>query len=155
MQFGGAGNVLMKRRMVTHPHTRFDPSFGLTGGEDTEFFYRLFVSGRRLIWCDEAVVTEPVSETRLTLQWIRRRGFRSGQTYQRIFVTRYSTVQKALWFVTKAMQVLSGVIAAPVIRMVSYPAYVALTVRIASASGQLSRCFSGENFEEYSARHYQ
>lgn len=155
LQYGGAGNVMMRRSAVDADRVRFNPAFGLTGGEDTEFFYRQFLAGRRLIWCDEALVSEPVPETRLTLQWIRRRGFRGGQTYNRIFVRRYSNVGKTLWFALKTAQLISGVIAAPIIRLISYPSYVVLTVRIAAATGQLSCCFSGENFEEYNIRHYQ
>lgn len=153
-QFGGAGNM-MARRSVIDAGARFNPAFGLTGGEDTEFFYRLFLSGRRLIWCDEALVTEAVPESRLTLAWIRRRGFRDGQTYQRIFVSRYSIFRKAGWFATKVAHLLSGVVAAPLVRFISYPSYVALTVRIAAAAGQLSCLFTGKNFEEYNVRHYQ
>lgn len=154
-QFGGAGNVMARRCVIDKSGARFNPAFGLTGGEDTDFFYRLHLSGCRLIWCDEAVAVEPVPDARLTLQWIRRRGFRGGQTYQRIFVSRYSPFRKAGWFVTKTAQLLSGVVATPFLRCISYPSYVALTVRIAAAAGQLSNCFSGENFEEYSLRHYQ
>jgi succinoglycan biosynthesis protein ExoM len=155
MEFGGAGNVLGKTSTINHPVARFNPAFGLTGGEDTEFFYRLYLSGKRLVWCNEAWATEPVPDTRLTLQWIRRRGFRGGQTYRRIFVTRYSSHQKAIWFFTKLFQLVMGLLMVPILRLVSYPSYVALTVRIAAASGQLSSCFSGENFEEYNVRHYQ
>ncbi|MGZ5801376.1 MAG: glycosyltransferase [Burkholderiaceae bacterium] len=155
MEFGGAGNVLGKMSAINHPVMRFNSAFGLTGGEDTEFFYRLFLSGKRLVWCNEAWATEPVPDARLSLQWIRRRGFRGGQTYRRIFVTRYTTYQKAIWFFTKLFQLVTGILVAPIIRLVSYPSYVALTVRIAAASGQLSSCFSGENFEEYNVRRYQ
>lgn len=155
MQFGGAGNVMGKKRALEHPTVRFNPAFGLTGGEDTDFFYRLHLSGKRLVWCNEAWATEPVPDARLTLQWIRRRGFRGGQTYRRIFVARYSNFKKAVWFATKLLQLLAGILMAPVMRLLSYPSYVALTVRIAAASGQLSSCFSGENFEEYNVRHYQ
>lgn len=153
--FGATNNVMARRKILDDPHLRFDPEFGLTGGEDTDFFYRQHLAGRRLIWCDEAMVSESVPETRLTLSWIRRRGFRGGQTYQRIFVARYSALKKAAWFVFKTAQLVGGIFAAPIVRCVSYPAYVALTVRIAGASGQLSRCFSGANFEEYNRRRYQ
>jgi succinoglycan biosynthesis protein ExoM len=155
LEFGGAGNVMGKRSAIDRPVVRFNPAFGLTGGEDTDLFYRLFLSGRRLVWCNEAWATELVPDARLTLQWIRRRGYRGGQTYRRIFVTRYPAYRKALWFLTKLFQVVIGILMAPVIRLLSYPSYVALTVRIAAASGQLSSCFSGENFEEYNVRHYQ
>jgi succinoglycan biosynthesis protein ExoM len=155
MQFGGAGNVLLKRSTTAHPGTHFDPAFGLTGGEDTEYFYRQFLLKRRLIWCDEATATEAVPPARLTLKWIRRRGFRSGQNYHRIFVSRYSSYRKLSWFVQKLMQLAGGIAVAPFVRLVSHSSYVALTVRIAAASGQLSCCFSGENFEEYNIRRYQ
>jgi succinoglycan biosynthesis protein ExoM len=155
MEFGGAGNVLAKRSVIENPKARFNPAYGLTGGEDTDFFYRLFLSGRRLVWCNEAWASEPVPENRLTLQWIRRRGFRGGQTYRRIFVARYSTYRKGVWFATKLVQLTAGILMAPVVRLLSYPKYVALTVRLAAASGQLSSCFSGENFEEYNVKHYQ
>jgi succinoglycan biosynthesis protein ExoM len=155
LEFGGAGNVLGKRSAIEQPRTRFNPAFGLTGGEDTDFFYRLFLSGRRLVWCNEGWASEPVPEARLTLQWIRRRGFRDGQTYHRIFVAQYSIVRRMIWFVTKIFQLVSGILMAPFMRLLSYPSYVALTVKIAAASGQLSSCFSGENFEEYNVKHYQ
>ncbi len=155
MEFGGAGNVMGKRSALEHPTMRFNPAFGLTGGEDTDLFYRLHLSGKRLVWCNEAWAIEPVPDARLTLQWIRRRGFRGGQTYRRIFVARYSNFKKAVWFATKLLQLVLGILMAPVIRLLSYPSYVALTVRIAAASGQLSSCFSGEHFEEYNVRHYQ
>jgi succinoglycan biosynthesis protein ExoM len=153
LQFGGAGNMLARRAIAEH--ARFDPSFGLTGGEDTEFFYRLYRTGARLVWCDEAVASEPVSPLRLTPAWLRRREFRSGQTFNRIFVSHYSSGKKAVWFVTKCTQLLGGLMAAPLMRCLSYPRYVALTARIAAASGQLAACFSGRAYEEYNARHYQ
>lgn len=155
VQFGATNNVLARRAILEDGKYRFDPAFGLTGGEDTDFFYRQHLSGRRLIWCDEAIATEPVAEARMTLTWVRRRGFRGGQTYQRIFVARYPAAKKVGWFVLKTAQLLGGVLAAPIVRCVSYPSYIALTVRIAAASGQLSRCFSGANFEEYNTRRYQ
>lgn len=155
LEFGGTNNVLLARRVIDESDERFNPAFGLTGGEDTDFFYRQFLDGRRLIWCDEALVVEPVPDARLTLQWIRRRGFRDGQTYHRIFVSRYSPLDKALWFVSKTAQLTGGLLAAPFARVVSYRSYVALTVRIAAATGQLSCWISGENFEEYNIRRYQ
>ncbi|MES2932315.1 MAG: glycosyltransferase family 2 protein [Pseudomonadota bacterium] len=155
LQVGGTNNALLRRSVLADPSARFNPAFGLTGGEDTDFFYRQFLQGHRLIWCDQAIVTEPVADSRLTLQWIRRRGFRGGQTYYRIFVSRYSSIRKVAWFGIKALQLIGGALAAPILRATSYPSYVALTVRMAGASGQLSRCFAREDFEEYNVRHYQ
>ena len=149
VKFGGAGNVMMARHVLDDDTMRFNPSFGLTGGEDTDYFYRQFLAGRSLIWCDEGLVTEPVPETRLTLRWVWQRGFRSGQIFNRVFVSRYTLTHKCLWFGTKVAQLLIGLAATPILRIFSYPSCVAMTVRVAAASGQLSRCFDGGDFEEY------
>jgi len=150
VEFGGAGNVMMAAHVFDHGQAHFNPSFGLTGGEDTDFFYRQYLVGRSLLWCDEALVIEPVPEARLTLRWVWLRGFRSGQVFNRVFVSRYSVMRKCLWFGTKLAQVLAGLAAAAVLRVFSYPSCIAMMVRVAAASGQLSRCFNGSDFEEYS-----
>lgn len=148
MQTGGAGNVMMKRVSLENMH-HFDPSFGLTGGEDTDFFYRMHLAGRRLVWCDDACVSEPVAPERVTLSWLRRREFRGGQNFMKIFVRRYPAYRKLLWFVLKCTQITGAVLALPMLRLISYPHYVALTIRVAAASGQISYCFSGKDYEEY------
>ena len=155
VEFGGAGNVLLRSDILRRVAVRFDAAFGLTGGEDTDFFYRLHLSGCKLVWCDEALASEPVAPSRLTLQWVRRRGFRGGQTYNRIFVRRYTRLRKIRWFLVKTAHLAGGLVAAPVLRLLSYPSYVALTVRIAAATGQLSACFLERGFEEYSAKRYR
>jgi succinoglycan biosynthesis protein ExoM len=149
---GGAGNVLIRRSVIDGIAQPFDPAFGLTGGEDTDFFYRMHLDGKRLIWCDEAWAKEPVAADRLSPEWLRRRGFRSGQNYFRIFVSRYAAHKMPLWFVVKTAQLAGATVALPLVRLLSYPKYIALTVRIAAASGQLSYCFSGKNYEEYRVR---
>lgn len=149
---GGAGNVLIKRSILEQERQVFDPSFGLTGGEDTDFFYRMHLAGHRLVWCDEAWAKEPVPAERLSLEWLRRRGFRSGQNYARIFISRYAPYRLPLWFATKFVQLLGAAITLPLIRLYSYSRYVSLSVRMAAAFGQLSYCFSGKYYEEYRIR---
>src|SRR4029453_12464829 len=61
----------------------FDPAFGLTGGEDGDLLGRLVQRGMRIVWCDEAVVHEPVEPSRLSLRWLLLRGLRGGQDYAR------------------------------------------------------------------------
>lgn len=149
MRTGGTGNVLMKRAVLATMQQHFNPSFGLTGGGDTDFFYRIHLAGRRLVWCNDAWATEPVASARMTLGWLRRRGFRGGQNFMKIFVRRYPAYRKPLWFALKCAQITGAVLALPLVRLISYPLYVALTVRVAAASGQLSYCFSGKDYEEY------
>lgn len=60
---------------------RFDLARGVSGGEDTEFFFRLARLGARYEMTLEAKVWEPVESSRLSYAWIRRRKFRMGQSY--------------------------------------------------------------------------
>lgn len=149
LPYGGAGNVLLRRSTLQIPSNRFNVDFGLTGGEDTDFFYRLHLQGKKLAWCQEASVFEGIPDHRISLRWLRQRGFRSGQTYQRVVISRYSGFAKLCWFISKVGQLFAALPIAAFLRFVSYPHYVGLNVRIAATMGQLSRCFSGKNFEEY------
>jgi succinoglycan biosynthesis protein ExoM len=158
MPYGGAGNVLLRRSVLAPLQQQkqapqwFDPSFGLTGGEDTDWFYRLHLAGKRLVWCNEAAASEPVPQARLQLDWARRRAFRGGQTYYRVVVRRYTRGAGALWFAAKSAQLLAGLALAPLLRLASYPAFVGLTLRLAGAAGQLSRSLVSRDYEEYHAR---
>jgi succinoglycan biosynthesis protein ExoM len=72
-------NVLMTRAAVGA--TRFNPAFGRSGGEDTTFFTELQRRGVAMTYAEDAIVTEPVTSNRLSLAWLTKRSFRSGQTY--------------------------------------------------------------------------
>jgi len=61
----------------------FDPGYGLTGGEDGDLLGRLVERGARIVWCDEAVVYEPVEASRLSLRWLLLRALRGGQDFAR------------------------------------------------------------------------
>lgn len=50
------------------PALRFDTSLRFTGGSDTEFFYRLTDLGGKLKWVADAIVTETVSDARMSTQ---------------------------------------------------------------------------------------
>ena len=73
-------NVLLRRTQAIRS-MRFDLRLGQSGGEDTEFFYRLTDAGGRIAFAPEAWVDEPVPASRTSLAWLIRRRFRSGQTY--------------------------------------------------------------------------
>lgn len=72
-------NVLFRRDAVGD--LRFDPAFGRTGGEDTSFFGALIRNGVFMAYAANAVVDEPVPPNRVTLEWLTRRAFRSGQSH--------------------------------------------------------------------------
>jgi succinoglycan biosynthesis protein ExoM len=57
----------------------FDEELGRTGGEDTDLFFRLARSGKRFVWCPDAVAHEWVEEERMDAAYMRSRLYRSGQ----------------------------------------------------------------------------
>lgn len=71
-------NVLIGRDCFASADFRFDVRLRWSGGSDTELFRRLARDGRAIVWCDEAVVEEPVPADRATVRWILRRSWRVG-----------------------------------------------------------------------------
>ena len=77
------GNVLLRGALLRDGPAPFDPGYGLTGGEDGDLLGRLVRQGARIVWCDEALVHEPVEASRLSLRWLLLRALRGGQDFAR------------------------------------------------------------------------
>ncbi|MEZ9229579.1 glycosyltransferase family 2 protein [Vibrio amylolyticus] len=78
---GGAGCTLASTKVFRDHDIKFDKSYGLSGGEDAELFYRIYKLGYRLTYCREAFVSEAIEPHRLTGSFLTKRAFRIGQTY--------------------------------------------------------------------------
>lgn len=74
-------NALLRADRVLALEGPFDEAFGHTGGEDTEMLCRFVLGGAKVVWCQEALVTEPVARARLSLRWILLRALGGGQVY--------------------------------------------------------------------------
>ena len=72
------GNVLMSRSILPECSTWFDPAFGRTGGEDTNFFKKQITCGKVFVWCDEAVVYETIMPERWKLTFHMKKYFMIG-----------------------------------------------------------------------------
>jgi succinoglycan biosynthesis protein ExoM len=72
------GNLLLRRSIFAEGEVWFDPAFGRTGGEDSDFFWRQSRTGRRFVWCDEAAAYEIVPPDRCTASYHVKRYLRSG-----------------------------------------------------------------------------
>lgn len=83
---------------------RFSNSFSLTGGSDTEFFWRLELAGSRMVWCDSAVAYEEVPAERATAKWLWRRNIRLGNVSARMLLLKGKS--KPLIFVTAIVRML-------------------------------------------------
>jgi succinoglycan biosynthesis protein ExoM len=90
------GNVVLRATLLRRYPMPFDPAYGLTGGEDGDLLTRLANSGARIVWCDEAIVNEPIVASRLSLNWLARRSLRGGQDFCRHFLAgRYARFDTA------------------------------------------------------------
>ena len=78
---GATSNALMKALWVKEKDFRFDPYFGKSGGEDTDFFHRIYKAGGKLIYDAKASVEEEVESHRLNLEYIKKQNIRIGQTH--------------------------------------------------------------------------
>lgn len=77
-------NLLLDMHVVRRLGLRFDPAFGLSGGHDSLFTRELTLSGERMVWCAEAVVTESVPAGRLSRRWVLVRSVSSGNSEVRV-----------------------------------------------------------------------
>lgn len=81
VQTGHTCNALLRWGEAPWRGERFDVARGKAGGEDTEFFFRLYHQGANFEICDRAIVRETVPPGRLSFGWLARRKYRSGQSY--------------------------------------------------------------------------
>ena len=77
-------NLLLDLAPVRRAGLRFDPAFGISGGEDELFTRRLVAAGGQIAWCAEAVVHEEVRPDRLNRRFLLLRAFSYGAIDSRI-----------------------------------------------------------------------
>jgi succinoglycan biosynthesis protein ExoM len=145
------GNALVRRALLGGT-ARFDPAFGLTGGEDGDLLSRLARDGARFVWCDEAVVQEPVEAERLSLRWLLRRALRGGQDFARHTLNgRYgeptSGVRARLFARSSSQLCIALFLAVACLPLGRHHAVFWLT-RASANLGKLS-CFWGWHYREY------
>jgi succinoglycan biosynthesis protein ExoM len=73
-------NVLL-RRSEPFASLRFNLALGQSGGEDSDYFYRLTRLGGIIAEAPDALVFEPVPQQRAAMTWLIRRKLRMGQTH--------------------------------------------------------------------------
>jgi succinoglycan biosynthesis protein ExoM len=146
------GNVLLRGALVRAEPGPFDVSYGLTTGEDADMLIRLVNRGGRIVWCDEAIVHEPIEPKRLSLKWLMQRALSGGQEFARKSISgRYGPISapgRARLFVRCCAQLLI----AAALAAASLPLGRHLSARwiiVASANfGKLS-VFWGWRYREY------
>lgn len=73
-------NVLFRRRILAELDLRFDERWALMGCEDRAFFQRIGMANYKIVWADDAVVTEWIPASRANAAWLVRRHYRVGNS---------------------------------------------------------------------------
>jgi succinoglycan biosynthesis protein ExoM len=147
------GNVLLRGIPLRAQPGPFDASYGLTTGEDADLLIRMVRAGSRIVWCDEAVVFEPVEKARLSLRWLLQRSLSGGQEFARKTLKgaygRVSFVTRAGLFARALAQLM--IAACLVILCWPFGSHRAASwlIKLCSNIGKLS-VFCGWRYEEYS-----
>lgn len=146
------GNALLRGAPLRAEPGPFDPAYGLTTGEDGDLLVRLVEKGARVLWCDEAIVTEPVESARLSLRWLLQRALSGGQEFARkTLAGRYGPISlggRAGLFAKAFAQLLVAAILAPLSLPLGRHRAVRWLVKAAANLGKIS-IFWGARYDEY------
>jgi succinoglycan biosynthesis protein ExoM len=110
------GNVLLRGGQVRAMQPPFNPRFALGSGEDSDLLVRLTQRGAKIIWCDEAIVTEPIEPKKLSLRWLLLRSESGGQDFgQKTVAGEYGAIgalQRWSFFARVLMQLCAALLLA-------------------------------------------
>lgn len=84
MPTAATNNLLLELDAVRAAGVRFDPRFGMTGGEDSMFTQQFSRAGYRIRWTNAALVVENVLPERIDRRWILMRAYRTGNSSARL-----------------------------------------------------------------------
>ncbi len=146
------GNVIVRGEPLRAEPGPFDPAYGLTTGEDADLLIRLVQKGARVIWSDEAIVTEPIEPARLSLRWLLQRSLSGGQEFARkTLAGRYGPVTLAARLqlaLRAAAQLAAATLLAPASLPLGRHRAVAWLIKASANLGKLS-VFWGWRYNEY------
>jgi glycosyltransferase involved in cell wall biosynthesis len=149
----GSGNVIFTRACFENTAKPcFDPAFGLSGGEDSDFLERLRRQGKRFAWCDEAVVRAWVPAARGNLRWALARAYSVGNSDMRVFLKYPHTAASHLIEIAKIAGALLLSPALFVILGIGTNRAVSALRKLFRAAGKIA-AFRGRHYQEYSVIH--
>ena len=84
VDLAATNNLLLDLHQINALGLKFDPRFGVSGGDDTMFTRELHRGGGLMIWSDEALVIDVVPQHRSTMRWVMLRALRLGTTWSTV-----------------------------------------------------------------------
>ena len=109
-QLQAGGNFLVRASVMQRYNPEFfDEAFSHSGSEDLAFFARLAADGYSMRWAANAIVHEPVPESRLAPGWLRQRVINIHNSRVRVMQHLQPTLPAALIRVTKTCALAAAV----------------------------------------------
>jgi succinoglycan biosynthesis protein ExoM len=146
------GNLVLRGISVRAQPGPFNPAYKLASGEDGDLLTRLMNSGARLVWCDEAVVHEPVESARLSLRWLLLRALSGGQDFARNTLIglygKVSPLVRTKLFLRALLQLLAAIVLAAITFPLGRHRSAHWLTRAAANFGKLS-AFWGWRYQAY------
>ncbi len=149
VQMGSTNNVLIKATPQIKNLLKFNLVYGLTGGEDTELFHRLYFNDAKLIWCNEANVYEFIPKDRMTLDWLIKRSLREGQVFSKIFYSEKNLLIKAIQLLKRISYLLTLIIIFPFALFLGKSKWIWVLRKIMTNAGQISSLINYQVYQEY------
>ena len=152
VHFAATHNTLVKYQWTQKIDGPFDMDFNLTGGSDSHFSRRVIQQGGKVVWADEALVTEFNPPARMTISWLLQRAFRIAYTTTLIEKQLYSVFVVLLRLVKAVYHILLGLfLIIPLMLYYGYAGIIKALQRVARGAGALY-ALSGRRYEEYAQR---
>lgn len=134
------GNILFRVATCFDDTPPFDPSFGKSGGEDTDLTHRLYLAGRKIIWVADADVQEfwPAERSSLSAFLRRKRVTARNTTRARIGASPAKTRLIAVTVAKSVVQLFLFALPAAATCFVNKQRFAAYALHIQSALGKLT-----------------
>jgi succinoglycan biosynthesis protein ExoM len=124
------GNVLIRKQIIEGIDIIFDPKFG-AGASDIDLFRRLINEGHKFIWCNEAFVSEIVSENRWKPSFMIKRALLRGR------LSLLHPVNRLPWILNSLIAVPAYGLALPFLQLVGHHYFMLYMVKFFDHFGRL------------------
>ena len=142
-------NVLVRRKIFSSMNKLFDERFALTGGEDGHFFGRVYQTGYKIIWSNEALVYEWIPESRTNIKWLIKRTFRSYSIFTLKEQEFNGSIKTLLMTIIKASgRIILGILLLLLSPFLGKHIFVKALLNICGGAGRFSGLM-GMTYQEY------
>ncbi len=102
VNWAATNNVFAKKKVIINPNIKFSQKLKKIGGSDQLFFLSLKKNGKKIIWNENAIVTEFRDKKRENFQWFLRRNIRYGTSSFIIYSELYGFVNASFICIIKS-----------------------------------------------------